>query len=103
MQSCADFITDSTPHSGALSLSPNGRFVATFGLSKFEVQKLNSASVQRLQWQGPIAQPELARRSSVCFAHEGFAVAGAAGESRVHVWDAECGDWLLFLDHGGMT
>ncbi|KAH9997446.1 hypothetical protein BJV74DRAFT_794940 [Russula compacta] len=52
------------------------------------------------QWQGPIVQPELVRCSSMCFAHEGFAVAGAAGESRVHVWDAECGDWLLFLDHG---
>lgn len=39
---------------------------------------------------------------SVCFAHEGFAVAGAAGgESKVHVWDVERGDQLLSLDHGG--
>jgi len=34
---------------------------------------------------------------SVC-----FAVAGtSAGESKVYVWDAGCGDWLLSLDHGG--
>lgn len=38
---------------------------------------------------------------SVCFAHEGFAVAGSVNESKVYVWDAECGDELLTLDHGG--
>lgn len=37
----------------------------------------------------------------VCFAHEGFAVAGSANENKVYVWDAECGDELLTLDHGG--
>jgi hypothetical protein len=47
-------------------------------------------------------QPKtLAETPSVCFAHEGFAVAGAAGESKVHVWDMERGDRLLSLDHGG--
>ena len=40
---------------------------------------------------------------SVCFAHEGFAVAGlATGESKVHVWNAGRGDRLLSLDHGGV-
>ena len=37
----------------------------------------------------------------VCFAHEGFAVAGAANENKVYVWDAKCRDQLLTLDHGG--
>jgi hypothetical protein len=37
----------------------------------------------------------------VCFAHGGFAVAGAVGEACVHVWDAERGDELLSLNHGG--
>ncbi len=37
----------------------------------------------------------------VCFAHGGFAVAGASNETQVHVWDAERGDQLLSLDHGG--
>ena len=37
----------------------------------------------------------------MCFAHEGFTVAGAAtGESKVHMWDAGRGDQLLSLDHG---
>jgi len=38
---------------------------------------------------------------SVCFSHEGFAVAGSANENKVYIWDAECGDELLTLDHGG--
>jgi hypothetical protein len=38
---------------------------------------------------------------TVCFAHGGFAVAGTAGEACVHVWDAERGDELLSLNHGG--
>ena len=56
-----------------------------------------------MQWQGPVTQPKkLAENSSVCFAHEGLAVAGAAaGESKVHMWDAERGDRFLSLDHGG--
>jgi hypothetical protein len=37
----------------------------------------------------------------VCFAHEGFAVAGAINDNKVRVWDAEHGDQLLSLDHGG--
>lgn len=37
----------------------------------------------------------------VCFAHEGFAVVGAASGNKAHVWDAERGDELLSLDHGG--
>ncbi len=40
-------------------------------------------------------------KQSVCFAHEGFAVAGSANGNKVYVWDAECGDELLTLDHGG--
>jgi hypothetical protein len=42
-----------------------------------------------------------ANRQPVCFAHEGFAVAGAARERSVYIWDAERGDQLLSLDHGG--
>jgi hypothetical protein len=38
-------------------------------------------------------------KQSVCFAREGFAVAGSANEDKVYVWDAECGDRLLTLDH----
>jgi hypothetical protein len=45
---------------------------------------------------------KLAETPLVCFAHEGFAVVGAAAaESKVHVWDSERGDRLLSLDHGG--
>ena len=46
-------------------------------------------------------QYKLAKNQPVCFAHEGFAVAGAANERVVYVWDAEHGDQLLSLDHGG--
>lgn len=41
------------------------------------------------------------QNQSICFAHEGFAVAGSANGNKVYVWDAECGDELLTLDHGG--
>lgn len=102
---------------GSLSLSPDGKFAATFGLSKaFEVRELRSSTVQRLQWQGPIipapdpshvgklkmgeTQDKLVKDGSVCFAHEGFAVAGAAGGNKAHVWDAIHGDELVSLDHG---
>lgn len=37
----------------------------------------------------------------ICFAHEGFAVAGTVGGNKAHIWDAERGDELLSLDHGG--
>jgi hypothetical protein len=47
------------------------------------------------------AQVKPVKDKPVCFAHEGFAVAGAAGGNKVHVWDAERGDELLSLDHGG--
>ncbi|KAF8493085.1 WD40-repeat-containing domain protein [Russula emetica] len=100
-----------------LSLSSDGKFATTFGLSKaFEVQELRSGTVQRLQWQGPIipapeprhvgklklieTQVKLIKDKPVCFAHEGFAVASAAGGNKVHVWDAKRGDELLSLDHG---
>ena len=46
-------------------------------------------------------QNKLAKTASVCFAHDGFAVAGAAGEKSVYVWDVERGEQLLSLDHGG--
>ena len=37
----------------------------------------------------------------VCFAHEGFAIVGAAAaEFKVHAWDVEHRDWLLTLNHG---
>ena len=44
---------------------------------------------------------EAQNKQSVCFVHEGFAVAGTASENKVFVWDAERGDKLLSLDHGG--
>lgn len=78
---------------------------------------MRSDAVQRLRWQGPIIPAPKLRRVSklktgetqlktikdkpVCFTHDGFAVAGAAGGNKVHVWDAEHGDELLYLDHGG--
>lgn len=82
------------------------------------MRELRSRTVQRLQWQGPIIPaPESSHASQlkigeiqqdkpvkdkpVCFAHDGFAVAGAAGGNKAHVWDAERGDELLSLDHGG--
>lgn len=91
-------------NSTTLSMSPDGRFAATFGFSKFfEVRELKSRTVQSLHWQGLVIRPKKhAEAPLVCFAHEGFAVAGAAGgESKVHVWDAGRGDRLLSLDHGG--
>ena len=47
------------------------------------------------------AQLEPVNSQPVCFAHGGFALAGASNESRVHVWDATDGELLLSLDHGG--
>jgi hypothetical protein len=87
-------------------------------LSKaFEVRGLSSGTVQRLRWQGPIIPAPETRQigklkivgtqikpikdKPVCFAHDGFAVAGAANGNKVHVWDAERGDEMLSLDHGG--
>jgi hypothetical protein len=83
----------------------------------FEVRELKSGPVQTMQWHAPIAQrhspqvgrtnalsqtqPNIIKTHPVCFAHEGFAVAGAASDTKVHVWDAEWGDLLLSLDHGG--
>jgi hypothetical protein len=98
--------------------------VASFGPSKyFEVRELKSGAVQSMQWKPsivPALEPphnvgdmktgasrtlevreKLAKRQPLCFVHEGFAVAGAASERSVYVWDAERGDELLSLDHGG--
>ena len=95
--------------------------MATFGLSKyFEVHNLSLGAVQTMQWKPSIdpalafhhvgnmkaaiwsaLQHRLSKSQPVCFAHEGFAVAGAASGNSVYVWDAECGDELLSLDHGG--
>ena len=87
--------------SGSLSLSLDGRFAATFGLSNFfEVHDLKSGTVQNLQWKAPTVQPKLTKNRPVCFAHEGFAVAGAASDMKVLVWDTEHGDQLLSLNHG---
>ncbi|KAI0285547.1 WD40-repeat-containing domain protein [Russula brevipes] len=103
-----------------LSLSPDGMFAVTYGMSKnFEVRELKSGAVQSMQWHAPVAQrhsvrspqvdptkalsqtqPYLIKNHPVCFAHEGFAVAGAASDTKVYVWDAERGDLLLSLDHG---
>jgi len=98
---------------GALSISPDGRFAATFALSKyFEVRELKTGTVQRMQVPiVPSRSPAGAtgdhrmqlgpiKNQPVCFAHEGFAVAGASNESQVHVWDAKYGNQLLSLDHG---
>ncbi|KAN0128839.1 hypothetical protein V8E53_013337 [Lactarius tabidus] len=67
---------------GTLSLSPDGRFAATFGLtSAFKVQDLKLGTVQSLQWKAPrTAWPKLANQP-VFFTHEGFAVAGAANDT----------------------
>ena len=91
-------------------------------MSSFEVQELKSGVAQTMQWQAsvvprPAPHPDHVRnrkagamralsleaqnKQSVCFAHEGFAVAGTASENNVYVWDAERGDKLLSLDHGG--
>ena len=90
-------------------MSQDSKFAATFGMSKyFEVHELKSGAVQNMQWKGlinPILESELqykpAKSQPVCFAHEGFAVAGATSEKSVYVWDAERGEQLLSLDHGG--
>ncbi|KAH9177856.1 WD40-repeat-containing domain protein [Lactarius sanguifluus] len=68
---------------GTLSLSPNGRFVATFGLSNFfEVQDLKSDTVQSLQ---PLTtRPKLSKNQPVCFIHEGFAVAAPHEQPSTH-------------------
>ena len=80
---------------------------------------MEPGTVQTLRWQGSIipasephhvgrlktgptlAQDKPIKDKPVCFAHEGFAVAGAAGRNKVHVWDVGRGDELLSLDHGG--
>lgn len=41
------------------------------------------------------------KKPPICFAHGGLALAGASNDSKVHVWDAERGDRLFSLDHGG--
>jgi hypothetical protein len=75
--------------------------VATLGVSNtFEVRNLKLGTVQSLQWKAPTVQPKLTKNWPVCFAHEGFAVAGAASDTKVLVWDTECGDQLLSLNHG---
>ncbi|KAI9464151.1 WD40-repeat-containing domain protein [Lactarius psammicola] len=108
-----------------LSLSPDGRLAATAGRARnFEIRDLESGAVQSLQWQvrtKPAMAPHSVRDlkmgtvttqeevqmkfpkmsfQRVCFAHEGFAVAGAGGDNKVHVWDAERGDQLMCLEHG---
>ncbi|KAH9024364.1 WD40-repeat-containing domain protein [Lactarius pseudohatsudake] len=50
--------------------------------------------------QPPTARPKLSKNQPVCFAHEGFAVVGAASDTEVYVWDTERGDQLLSLNHG---
>ena len=62
------------------------------------MRDVRTGAVQRLQWQGPIS---LQDNQYACFAHDGFAVAGTASNSRVLLWDAKRGDQLLCLDHGG--
>jgi hypothetical protein len=110
------------PYSSTLSISPDGRFAATCGkFINFEVRALKSGAVRSMQCQVPSfsshrvgnsktstmrvtpmdVQHMCTEKQSVCFAHEGFAVAGSANESKVYIWDAECGDQLLTLDHGG--
>ncbi|SRR6266702_2266639 len=115
---CIDSVT--------LSLSPDGMLAATVGrTNNFEIRDLKSGAVQSLQWQvrtKPAVAPHSVRDlktgsvtaheevqmklpkmpfQRVCFAHEGFAVAGAGGDNKVHVWDAERGDQLMCLEHGG--
>ncbi|KAN0130417.1 hypothetical protein V8E53_011818 [Lactarius tabidus] len=75
------------------------RFAATFRLSSaFKVQDLRSGTVQCLQWKALITTKTKLANQPLYFAHEGFAVAGAANDMKV--WDTECGDQLLSLDHG---
>ena len=65
------------------------------------MRDLKSGTVQSLQWKAPTVQPKFAKNRPVCFAHEGFAVAGAASDTKVLVWDTERGDQLLSLNHSG--
>ena len=75
--------------------------MATSGQSNaFEIRDLKSGTVQSLQWQATTMQPKLVKNQPLCFAHGGFAVAGAAGDTKVYVWDNERGDQLLSLNHG---
>ena len=105
-----------------LSLSPDGRFAVTCGkFTNFEVRELKSGAIRSMQCRAPSFPPHHMgnlktssmgvtpldtqhihiEKQSVCFAHEGFAVAGSINRNKVYVWDAECGDELLTLDHGG--
>ncbi|KAF8261411.1 hypothetical protein EI94DRAFT_1705554 [Lactarius quietus] len=87
----------------SLSLSPDSRFMAMYGLSNaFKVQDLKLGTVQSLQWKAPMGHPKVAKNRPVCFTHEGFAVAGAMSDTKVLVWDTECGDQLLSLSHGNI-
>jgi hypothetical protein len=83
---------------------------------------LISGTVQRMQYQAVIeptlaahrnlrtgtmqttsfeAQHKPIKNPPVCFAHEGFAVAGTENDEKVYVWDSERGDLLLTVNHGG--
>lgn len=46
------------------------------------------------------AKPDLIS-PPIAFAHDGFAVIGGGVQGRACIWDAECGDELQALDHGG--
>jgi len=90
--------------------------------TNFKVQELKLGAVRSMQCQAPSFPPHrvgnlktsgmrvtpldtqrmCTENQSVCFVHEGFAVAGSANGNKVYVWDAECRDELLTLDHGSM-
>jgi len=61
-------------------------------------RNLKTGTMQTMPFE---AQHKPIKNPPVCFAHEGFAVAGAANDNKVYVWDSERGDQLLSLNHGG--
>ena len=65
------------------------------------MRDLKLGTVQSLQWKALTVQPKFAKNHPVCFAHEGFAVAGATSDTKVLVCKTECGDQLLLLNHSG--
>ena len=104
IHSCTDFCFNVIHrHSGTFTISLDGRLAATFGpASYFEVRDLKLGTIRSMVQAASFeAQHKPTKNRPICFAHEGFAVAGAANDHKVHVWDAEHGDELQSLDHGG--
>ena len=79
-------------------MAPDGTLAAVYSVSHaFEVHDIETHRlVQALPFE---AQSDLAS-PPIAFAHDGFAIVGGV-RGKAYIWDAECGDELASLNHGG--